>query len=68
MNRLLKKHPLALGWLSLWLGGSALLSIAAAFHAISISEHQLASSLLAPTLAHPLGCDAFGRDLLLTSK
>lgn len=48
-------------WLLLWF-------LPAAVAAFSGSDHVLSRTLLAPSLwSHPLGFDAFGRDLLFTS-
>lgn len=53
-------------WLGLWSAGAIAVGAIPLFggSAFDMEAHQLARALQGPTLAHPLGFDAFGRDLL----
>lgn len=50
---------ISLLWLGLWFGFAILVGW-------NIQSHELTRAFRAPDLAHPLGFDAFGRDLLFT--
>lgn len=58
--------PWPKAWLALWYAPAIVLAIAVGRQS-ELIHHHLALALEGPSLAHPLGFDAFGRDLLLTT-
>ena len=59
IKRLKISHAIASAWLLLWY-------LAAFFALHASSQFALANNSKGPTFSHPLGFDAFGRDLLIT--